>query len=66
VKADELIKLIRTTDDEHCKILLEGVFKFGFVHGMKKGYENIAMTMRKEVPISDSDYSHLVWSRNFL
>jgi len=66
VKADEIIHLIRTTDDEHCKILLEGLFKFGFVHGMKKGYQNIAMTMKKELPISDANEANLIWSKNFL
>ncbi len=66
MKADELIKLIRSVDDEHCKILLEGLFKFGFIHGIKKGYENISMSIKKKVPMSDSDEARKIWSKNFL
>ncbi len=66
MKAEEMIKLIRSTDDEHSKLILEGLFKFGFVYGLKKGYTNVAMTMKKEVPISDADEATSVWIKNFL
>ncbi len=65
MKAKELIHLIRTTDDEHATMLLEGLFKFGFVYGIKKGYINIAEIMRKKAPLSDSDEANEIWGKHF-
>ncbi len=66
MKAQEIIKLIRSSDDEHSTRLIEDIFKFGFVMGMKKGYTNISMTIRNEVPVSDADEAKLIWLKNFL
>ena len=66
MKALEIIKCIRETDDEHSVKTLEGVFKFGFIFGIKKGYTNIIHAIRHEVPPSDVDESNKLWSKIFI
>ncbi len=66
MKAQEIIDTIRKTDDEHSIRMLESIFKFGYVFGLKKGYINITNAIRHEVPVSDADEANLVWSKHFL
>ena len=53
-------------DDEHSTRLIEDVFNFGFVMGVKKGYTNITKALRKEPPVSDADKAKQLWIKTFL
>ena len=53
-------------DDEHSIRLIEDVFNFGFVMGIKKGYINISMTLKSEAPISDANEAKQLWLKTFL
>jgi hypothetical protein len=66
VKASDIIKLIRSTDDERSIKLIEDVFNFGYVCGISKGYNNIANLMKKDTLNSDLDEAKRLWLKNFL
>ena len=53
-------------DDEHSIRLIEDVFNFGFIMGVKKGYTNITEAMNKKFPRSDADKASQLWIKTFL
>ncbi len=66
MKAIEIIKTLKSVDDEHATRLLEDIFMSGFMNGVNKGYDNMYRLIRKDGLSSDVEEAKRIFVRKYL
>ena len=53
MKTWEILRIIRSIDDERATKLLENLFMSGFISGVSRGYDNVHRLIATDIPVAD-------------
>lgn len=66
MKAQEILKVIKSIEEERALKLLEDIFMSGYIKGIAKGYDNIHRIKQKFPLVSDSSSAIKAFEEKYL